>query len=156
MFFWIPISLVGLVVLFVLWRLTFISSPSPVPNPNSEVKQSSQADNKISPETTGKKGLYTDYRDDLISRAKDSKVVLFFYAAWCPTCKILNDNLNQNVDSIPENITILKVDYDTALDLKRKYGVTYQHTLVQVNEKGDLLKKWSGSYLLSEIVNQII
>jgi len=36
---------------------------------------------------------------------------------------------------IPENVNLLKVDYDNSTDLKEKYGVTMQHTFVLVDNK---------------------
>ncbi len=46
---------------------------------------------------------------------------------------------------IPENVNLLKVDYDSSSDLKQKYGVTMQHTFVLVDANGEMIKKWSGS-----------
>ena len=40
-------------------------------------------------------------------------------------------------------------------DLKKKYGVVYQHTFVQVDKDGNLIKKWSGSPNLSSLVTQV-
>jgi hypothetical protein len=36
------------------------------------------------------------------------------------------------------------VDYDNSKDLQKKYGVTYQHTFVQIDENGEALSKWNG------------
>jgi hypothetical protein len=52
-------------------------------------------------------------------------------------------------------VSILKVDYDKETELKKKYGVTYQHTLVQVDKDGNLIKKWSGSPTLTKLVSEI-
>ena len=60
-----------------------------------------------------------------------------------------------NLQKIPAGIHILKVDYDHSEDLQKKYGVTYQHTFVQVDENGNLLKKWSGSPTLSSLLNSL-
>jgi len=51
---------------------------------------------------------------------------------------------------------LLKVDYDKSTDLKRKYGVTYQHTFVQVDKGGHLLKKWSGTSTYDELLKQTV
>ncbi len=40
-------------------------------------------------------------------------------------------------------------------DLKKKYGVTYQHTLVQVDAAGNTIKKWSGGNTLSSVLSMI-
>ena len=49
----------------------------------------------------------------------------------------------------------LDVDYDKSAELKKKYEVTYQHTLVEVSADGSLVKKWSGSPSLSALVSEI-
>jgi thioredoxin 1 len=41
-------------------------------------------------------------------------------------------------------VTIVKVDYDTATDLKRRYGVTMQHTSVQVDGASEPVRTWAG------------
>jgi hypothetical protein len=48
------------------------------------------------------------------------------------------------------------VDYDNSDELKKKYGVTYQHTLVQVDKDGNLIKKWSGSPTLTSLVKEVL
>ncbi len=98
---------------------------------------------------------YEDWDEKYLEYAKDNNVVLFFYAPWCPTCKVLNDNLNTSIDDVPNNLLLLKTNYDSEKELKKKYGVTYQHTLVQVDENGDMIKKWSNSYTLDDIVSEI-
>ena len=81
-------------------------------------------------------------------------VVLFFNAAWCSTCKEARENLEADPAAIPTGLTIVKVDYDTADDLKQKYGVTVQHTFVQVDADGNEIAKWSGSVTADEIAKQ--
>jgi len=100
-------------------------------------------------------GSYQTYRPELLSLANGGKVVLFFHAAWCPTCRSLNSNIESNLASIPSGVHILKTDYDTYTELKRKYGVTYQHTMVQVDVNGNQLAKWSGSPTLSSLIGNI-
>ncbi len=106
-------------------------------------------------DATMKVGSYEAYSADKIARAETGDVVLFFHASWCPSCRSLNSNIEANMSSIPEGVTILKVDYDKETELKKKYGVTYQHTLVQVDKDGNMIKKWSGSSSLDNLVSQI-
>lgn len=101
-------------------------------------------------------GAYQDYAPAKLASAKTGKVVLFFKASWCPTCKAVDADITQNLDQIPGNIRILKVDYDNSTELKAKYGVTYQHTFVQVDADGKLLKKWSGSPTLNNLLGEVI
>lgn len=89
------------------------------------------------------KGSYTSYDVAKLANAEHGKVVIYFHAPWCPTCKEANKNFEAS--ATPEGLTLLKADYDSSQELKKKYGVTYQHTFVQVDKDGKLLKKWSGS-----------
>lgn len=100
-------------------------------------------------------GTYEVYAPEKLARAESGDVVLFFHAAWCPSCRLLNADIEKNLGAIPQGISILKLDYDTEIDLKKKYGVTYQHTLVQVDKDGNMIKKWSGSPSLSSLVTQV-
>lgn len=102
-----------------------------------------------------KTGMYEAYSESKLAMAESGDVVLFFHASWCPTCKAANDDIMARVASIPSDLTILKVDYDSATDLRKKYGVTMQHTFVQVNSKGEMLKKWTGGNTLDAITKQV-
>jgi thiol-disulfide isomerase/thioredoxin len=102
-----------------------------------------------------KGGQYAAYDASKLAFAKEGKVVLFFRASWCPTCRALDTDIKANVSQIPQNVLILDVDYDKYADLKKQYGVTYQHTLVQVDASGNMIAKWSGSEGLSDLVKQV-
>lgn len=106
-------------------------------------------------DTMMKAGSYEAYSADKIARAETGDVILFFHASWCPSCRGLNSSIESNLKSIPEAVTILKTDYDKETELKKKYGVTYQHTLVQVDKDGNMIKKWSGSSSLDNLLAQI-
>jgi len=102
-----------------------------------------------------KSGSYESYAESKLSLADEGRVVLFFHASWCPGCRALNADIEKNLSNIPEDVTILKTDYDTETALKAKYGVTTQHTMVQVDAQGNMIKKWSGSSRLSDLVSQL-
>ena len=100
-------------------------------------------------------GSYESYDTAKLAKAKNSNVVLFFHASWCPTCQALDRDLKANADAIPANLTVLDIDYDTATELKKKYGVVMQSTFVQVDENGNQLKKWSESTTLADLVSRV-
>lgn len=102
-----------------------------------------------------KAGYYEPYSKEKLQRAKDGQVVLFFRASWCPTCKKLDQDINLRLEQIPQGVSILSVDYDKETALKKQYGVTYQHTLVQVDESGKQIKKWNGSETLAKLTAEI-
>ena len=101
------------------------------------------------------KGSYEVYDASKLAMAEDGKVVLFFKASWCPTCRALDGDIKASLGDIPAGVTILEVDYDKSGDLKQKYGVTTQHTLVQVDSQGTLLNKWSGGNTLESVVEKL-
>lgn len=119
-------------------------------------KEGMEADTMMKDESgMMQKGSYEVYAPEKIARAETGDVVLFFHASWCPSCRELNADIERHLETIPAQLSILKVDYDTETELKKKYGVTYQHTLVQVDKYGNLIKKWSGSPALSGLISEI-
>ncbi len=100
------------------------------------------------------KGSYSAYSVAKLANAEKGKVVLDFTASWCPTCQEAAKNFKAT--TTPDGLTLLTVDYDKSTALKQKYGVTYQHTFVQVDKNGKLLKKWSGSSTYEEVLAQAV
>ena len=78
-------------------------------------------------------GAYVDYADGVIEQTAGAKV-LFFHAPWCPQCRKLDEELLSA--GAPEGLTIFKVDYDSRSDLRQRYGVTLQTTVVFVDDTG--------------------
>lgn len=93
---------------------------------------------------------YAEYDPALLWSNDD--VVLFFHAPWCPSCKAADKSI---METGVDDFLLLKTDYDSNTDLRKKYGVTYQHTFVQVDANGDLIKKWSGSNSVDAIKTKI-
>ena len=121
-----------------------------------EAMMSSSSDVMMKKDTMMVKGAsYEAYSPEKIAYAEKGDVVLFFRAAWCPSCRTVDADIKANMKSIPANLTILDVNYDSSSDLKKKYGVTMQHTFVQVDAQGNLIKKWSGGSTLASVVGQV-
>lgn len=107
-------------------------------------------------ETMMKAGSYEAYAPEKVMLASATHdVVLFFRASWCPTCRAVDADIKANLSKIPWGLAILDVNYDNSTALKQKYGVTFQHTFVQVDKDGNLIKKWSGSQTLSALVAEV-
>lgn len=102
-----------------------------------------------------KAGLYANYSVDLLSKASEGNVVLFFNASWCPSCQSTVKDVNANLSKIPYNLTILSVDYDKETALRQKYGITTQHSFVKVDKDGNEIKKSPYGQLktLENIIN---
>lgn len=102
---------------------------------------------------------YIPYSETALANAGNvpqGDTILYFHANWCPVCQVLDPDITKNISNLPVGLTILKVDYDKETALKKKYGVTYQHTFVQVDPNGNKLKLWSGSTDALAIVREIL
>lgn len=97
-----------------------------------------------------KAGTYSPFTPELLMSSANSRRVLFFYANWCPTCQPADASFSENVSQLPDDVTVIRVNYnDTETDqaekdLAKKYGITYQHTYVQIDADGTEIAKWNG------------
>lgn len=143
------ILIAALIFIFIVIVLTGRQKSQPeVINNNNQPKMESTDIEDI--------GRYVDYSKLNIIPGKTN--IIFFAAKWCPSCNQLDKNLQAQRNVIPSNINILKADYDNETELKKKYGITIQHTLVQVDENGELIKKWNGlydQYELQDIIDSL-
>ena len=98
---------------------------------------------------------YMNYDETKVSEALASgqKVALFFHATWCPSCKALDKTISAEISSIPTDTLIVKVDYDSSTEMKKKYGVTNQHTTVLIDRDMNLISKKLGAKSVSDILN---
>lgn len=107
-----------------------------------------------------KDGKYIEYVSPETLEIKNSKVVLYFFANWCPTCIPADKEFKADEAKIPDGVTVVRVNYnDPDTDnnekaLSKKYGVTYQHTFVQIDEKGNEVTKWNGG-AINELLSNI-
>lgn len=60
----------------------------------------------------------------------DKPVALHFHADWCPTCRAQEKVLHGLRSEKGLDITVLVANYDTEKDLKRRFNVRAQSTLV--------------------------
>jgi peptide-methionine (S)-S-oxide reductase len=77
---------------------------------------------------------YQLYDESLLSSLTGSRILLFFHADWCPTCQNFEKQILAS-KTIPKDVVILKVNYDTATELKKKYSILSQSTFIQVDSK---------------------
>jgi thiol-disulfide isomerase/thioredoxin len=120
----------------------------------SEVVESEVVESEAPASTAGAYISLADYESNK-GAYSNSDIVLFFNAAWCSTCKEARENLEADPAAIPAGLTIVTVDFDDSDELKRKYGVTVQHTFVQVDAEGNEITKWNGSVTADQIAQQL-
>lgn len=94
---------------------------------------------------------YTTYSAESVDSALASgkKVALFFHATWCPSCKTLDKTLS--AETVPSDVVVFKVDYDSSTELKKKYGVTGQHTIVTLDASKNKIKLERGAQDIADI-----
>ncbi|MBI2617493.1 thioredoxin family protein [Candidatus Gottesmanbacteria bacterium] len=143
--------LIPVVVIFIVGAVIFTVGKKEKPSilqstPQNETEKDMQAPSRV-------QNQYVEYSKTVFDAAAGKKRIYFFHAKWCPTCKATNEEFLQNSEKIPNDIIIFKTDYDTERDLKKKYGITYQHTFVQVDEVGNELTKWNGGGIDTLIAN---
>src|SRR5690606_27379387 len=103
---------------------------------------------------------YLPFTPEVLATSANTRRVLFFYANWCPTCRPADQSFTNNIDQIPADVTLIRVNYnDTDIDqdeeaLAEKYGVTYQHTFVQIDEDGNEVTKWNGG-AINELLSNV-
>jgi thiol-disulfide isomerase/thioredoxin len=97
-------------------------------------------------------GKYLAYSPQAVANSGADTILLTFSASWCPSCRALDKNINENLGRVPRGTEIYKVDYDTNVALRQQYGVTMQHSHVLISRDGTLIKKWSGSNTLTELL----
>ncbi|MBI2012241.1 thioredoxin family protein [Candidatus Daviesbacteria bacterium] len=89
---------------------------------------------------------FVAYSEENLKKATENngKAVVFFHAGWCPMCAAAEKELKEKWGEVPQDVTILKTDYDTSSELKAKYGITMQDTWVQVDREGKEITKWNS------------
>lgn len=134
------LTIITIVIMTVIALLFLYDNKSTAPSPhlsNTEANQqvtTAQTDSEMAVE-----GRYLNYGEEQVSKSLGTRI-LFFHAPWCPQCRQLEADIKSG--DIPSGVTIFKVDYDSHQDLRRKYGVTIQTTLVKLNENGSMDKKF--------------
>jgi thioredoxin 1 len=144
-----PLIIVGVIAIFGLGFLIFsqqAKAPSPSQPQTTNENSTATIDNKTND------SRYVAYSKEEFDQAKDKRRVLFFYANWCPLCKPADTDFQANSTKIPEDVTLIRVNYNDTdteqaeKDLAQKYGVTYQHTFVQIDSEENQVAIWNGGH----------
>ncbi len=131
-------SIIAVIIWIFLWMQYSLSSSPSLMNTSSS--------------STYTWWTYTDYDPALLSWLSGN-IVLFFHADWCPSCRQAEENFLKNW--IPEWLTILKVDFDTETDLRKKYSILTQTSFVSITSDWPLIKRWVGGLTIEDIMSKI-
>lgn len=145
-----PVLVVVGITLAVGAAFFIFTAKPPVPQTAPLVEQGgSKTETGNFPANTVQSGSYVEYSKAALENATGRRV-LFFYASWCPTCRPADADFQAKQDIFPSDVTMIRVNYNDPgtdqeeKDLAEKYGVTYQHTFVQIDESGKEISTWNG------------
>jgi len=117
------------------------------------------SDEELAPEVTitadTAPGVYTAYDANAIAQSDAEHILLFFKASWCPSCRALDADIIANLQKIPAGVEIYTVDYDTATNLKRQYGVTTQHSIIEITAGGTAQSGITHGLTLDDVLDTI-
>ena len=115
----------------------------------------------------GTSALLLDFKKADYEAAKntDKLIVLYFYANWCPICKVefpklqavFNDFTTDEVIGFRVNYNDNETDADEVA-LAREFGVAYQHTKVLLRNGARILKapdSWDKARYTREIMSAL-
>lgn len=154
-----PVVVIAIIIIISILSIGayLLSQNSPQSNTMMEKNGAmmSKDDVAVSDENTMAKtnSSYVQYSKEVFESSVSSRRVLFFYASWCPTCIPADAAFSANSGMIPDDVTLIRVNYNDPetdqeeKDLARKYGITYQHTFVQIDSAGKEIAKWNGGQI---------
>jgi len=131
-------------------------SPSAIPDGNNE---SMVQQDGVKDDGNIANSRYLEYSKSAFESVSAKRRVLFFYASWCPTCRPADASFKAGVNEIPEDMVVIRVNYNdpdtdnAEKELARKYGITYQHTFVQIDSTGNEITKWNGGQMSELLTN---
>ena len=111
----------------------------------------------------GTKSYYIEFNKEDYQKAlkENKKILLYFYANWCPLCKIEQPSTFAAFNELKDaNLVGFRVNYkdsDTDADeagLAKEFGVAYQHTKVILKggrQAGKFPDSWNRQRYLDEL-----
>jgi thiol-disulfide isomerase/thioredoxin len=87
----------------------------------------------------------TPFSNDAFQKAQAAgkPILIDVYASWCPICRAQQPILGELMAEPKfKNLTVFRIDWDTQKDAVRRFGVTYQSTLIAFkgsNETGRIV-----------------
>lgn len=135
--------IVGAIILVIAAAGTYLALNRGTEQKIQPVENPTQPQENVTSETpspVAEAGKYEAYSEEAMAATASKQRLLFFHASWCPQCRELDASIRES--SLPANIVILKVDYDSSQALRQKYGVTLQTTVVKIDAEGNKLKSF--------------
>lgn len=119
------------------------------PIPTSKDKMSDQTSTNV---------VYADFsQSEYDAKLGKEPMLLFFHASWCPECRALDKVIQGS--NLEGDVTLYKLDYDSEKELKKKYAIKVQHTVVAIDANGEVATTVLGPTSekdMQAIVDQVI
>lgn len=133
---------IAVLVMFLGWFFWSKDKVNTDTKQSTTVKTNQNDDSSIDKTSANnvKAASYMVYDAQKVSEDSNTKL-LFFYAPWCPQCRALDEDISKNI-SYESGLSVYKVDYDSNQNLRQKYGITLQTTVVKIDDSGNLVKKY--------------
>ena len=128
-------------MLFRVTPLVLAASLAFAAAPFAALAQSTEA---AQPAEAGATILHFESEAQVETLAAEGATVVFFFAPWCPNCRVTLLDLNARWSEVNPDLTLVIADYDGETELKARYGVTYQDTFVLLDAQGDAVRTWNG------------
>lgn len=133
-------AVIGAAVLYVMMTRSAAPDKTAKPQPASDLPAAASEQPQQAP-MSQTPGIYKDY-DAADVATNTGRKVLFFYAPWCPQCRALEQSIQAG--TIPSGVTIYKTDFDSSTELRQKYGVNLQTTLVEIDSNGTKIRSYTA------------
>ncbi len=147
--------IVGIVILVLVGGGLFVAnqqsqkaSDAKMAQEKADMMEKSKGDKTMANKNSASR--YLEYSKAVLDQSANNRRVLYFYASWCPICRPADSDFKQNSSKIPQDLVVIRVNYNDPdtdqeeKDLAKKYGITYQHTFVQIDAQGKEITRWSG------------
>ena len=70
------------------------------------------------------------HENDFQKTIQKGTVLVDFYADWCGPCRMLTPILEQLAKEMPDKVTVVKVDVDSAQNIAAQYDITSIPTII--------------------------
>lgn len=143
----------GLIVLVLLGQ----GCPSRIPEAPTPAKAVPAQEPPDGADQKPVKSTYEIYSSEKFAaaRAANRPVILYYWAVWCPICKIEEPRLRRLIEQSPLGIKGFRVDYDNDLDVVRQYNIFIQHTAIYLNADGEEVARTIGTQTDEQIRTNI-
>lgn len=84
---------------------------------------------------------------------KDTPTVFFFFANWCPACRVFKPTLEE-VEKKFTNVKVLRMDVDEQKDLTKSFKVTSIPTLFFFDKEGKFVESTTGGLANDVLIKQ--